>query len=155
MMNEIAEYQPMTAVELRAQVNRIQEIMQSVMKKDVHYGVIPGCKAPSLYKPGAEKIMATFRLIPEYQITDYSTDNEIRYQIVTVLKSSNNVKIGEGIGECSSNEEKYKWRQAICEQEFDETNDDLKRVAYKRKSGGGHYTVKQIRTNLADLRNTI
>lgn len=153
-MNELATYENLTPLEIRAQINLIQEVMKTVMMKDVHYGVIPGCNAPSLYKPGAEKIMATFRLTPEYQIEDLSTDDEVRYLITTILKAPNGLKVGEGIGECSSTEEKYKWRQSVCDEEFENTQEDQRRIAYKRKKDG-YYTVKQVRTNLSDLRNTV
>ena len=55
----------MTANDVVRQVQLIQEIMANVMKVDEHYGTIPGCKKPSLYKPGAEKLSVTFRLSPE------------------------------------------------------------------------------------------
>jgi len=38
--------QAMTAGDVRKQVNLIQEVMEAVMKKDEHYGIIPGCKKP-------------------------------------------------------------------------------------------------------------
>ena len=47
----------LTAADIRKNVNLIQEVMKNVMKKDVHYGTVPGCGIkPVLLKPGAEKI---------------------------------------------------------------------------------------------------
>jgi len=75
MENEIVQYQkPLTAVQVKAQVQLIQQVMESVMLKDVHYGTIPGTPKPTLYKAGSEKILATFRIAayPE-EIEDLST----------------------------------------------------------------------------------
>lgn len=157
-MSEIAlrEDKPLTALAIQAQVNTIQEVMQQVMKPNVHYGVIPGCKEPSLFKPGAEKIMATFRLSPEVEVIDKSDDDQVRYQIKLKLKSSSGIYVGEGVGECSSNEDKYKWRRAVCKEEFDEAPVDRKREKWsKGYQNKPNYKQQQIRTESADLANTI
>ena len=62
-MNEVAvtEVMPLTAAQVKAQVQLIQQVMESVMLKDVHYGTIPGTPKPTLYKAGSEKILSTFR----------------------------------------------------------------------------------------------
>ncbi len=161
-MNELA----LTSKDIRANVNLIQEVMQGVMKKDVHYGIIPGCKKPSLYKPGSEKILSTFRLAVEPQVEDLSNCDEARFRVtarITHIPTGNFV--GCGIGECSSNEEKYKWRKAVCSGEYDETPEDRKRekwvIQYKDgkkvwKDGAYAFTkVQQVRTNIADVANTI
>jgi hypothetical protein len=62
--------------------------------------------------------------------------------------------LGVGIGECSSNEEKYKWRRPVCDQEFEETPEDRKRVVWKTYDGKP-YQQKQVRTNPSDVANTI
>lgn len=144
-----------TAAQIRAQVNLIQEVMQSIMKENTHYGVLPGTNQPSLYKPGAEKIMATFRLSADPQVEDLSTHDEIRYRVKVFLISSSGVNLGAGIGECSTGEEKYKWRKAVCREEFDSVPEDRRRIKYARGRGGSHYTVEQIRTEPADLANTV
>jgi hypothetical protein len=158
-MNEIVihrnELQPLKASEIRQQVGVIQDVLKNVMQKDVHYGVIPGCNAPSLYKPGAEKIMAAFRLAAEPEITDMSTADNIRYLVKVRLVSPSGVSLGAGIGECSSNEDKYKWRKAICKEEFDEAPAERRREKWMRGKGGSGYKVIQIRTEPADLANTI
>jgi hypothetical protein len=52
----------LTANDVQAQINLMQDVMRSTMIDGTHYGTIPGTKTKSLYKPGAEKLMATFRL---------------------------------------------------------------------------------------------
>ena len=113
------------AKRIQAQINMIQEVMKQVMKKEVHYGVIPGCNKPSLLKPGAEKIMATFRLVADNPlIEDLSTPDSIRYRVIQrILDMSGNL-VGSAIGECSSDEEKYKWRKPVCNEEFEATLED-------------------------------
>jgi hypothetical protein len=63
---------PMTTGELSKQAHLIAAILDQVMVKDVHYGVIPGTQKPTLYQAGAEKICATFRLAPRDDVEDLS-----------------------------------------------------------------------------------
>ena len=148
-------YMPMTAIQIRAQVNLIQEVMEAVMQKDVHYGVVPGSKKPSLYKPGAEKLCATFRVAPKYRIEDLSDGDSVRYRITCEgVHQSTGILLGEGLGECSSMEEKYKWRKAVNIHEFAATPEDRKRIKYANGQNGP-YEISQVRTEPADLANTI
>jgi hypothetical protein len=143
-----------TAAEIRAQVNLIQEVMKAVMKDGVHFGTIPGTPKPTLYKPGAEKILSTFRIAIEPIVEDLSTSDEARFRVqARATSQATGVFLGSGVGECSSSEEKYKWRGAICEMEYDETPEDRRRAVWKR--GTKPYQVKQVRTNHADVANTI
>lgn len=142
---------PLTANAVVARVRLIQEVMQKVMKKDTHYGVIPGCGKPSLWKPGAEQLLVTFRIAPsEPKVEDLSTGDSIRYR-VTRTGIANGTPVAAGVGEASSDEEKYKWRSPVCDAEFDATAEDRKRLKFKRD--GSNY--KQVRTNPADVANTI
>lgn len=143
------EGRPLTAADIRHRVNTIQEVMSAVMKRDVHYGVIPGCKKPSLYKPGSEVLLATFQIATSIEVTDLSTDDCIRYQVRVIgTNSATGTLLGEGIGECSSSEEKYKWRKAYDE-EWNATPENRRRIKY------GKYKDKQVRTEPADVANTI
>lgn len=145
----------MTAADIRAQVNLVQEVMQAVMKKDTHYGVIPGTKKPTLYKPGAEVLCTTFRIAVSYQVDDLSDDDSIRYRVRAIAThQTTGIVMGEGIGECSSNEEKYKWRRAVCDEEFDLAPDNRKRLKFSKYQGKVEKS-KQIRTEPADAANTI
>lgn len=147
---------PLSSTEMRQQIGIIQDVLKHVMKPDTHYGVIPGCREPSLYKPGAEKIMATFRLSADPEVTDLSDGDQIRYQVKVHLVSPSGVFVGAGIGECSSNEEKYKWRNAVCQEEFDEAPADRKREKWnKGYQNNPPFKRFQIRTEPADLANTI
>ena len=156
-MNEMIpmENRGMTAADVKAGVQLIQQVMESVMIRDVHYGTIPGTPKPTLYKAGSEKILTTFRIAAyPKEVDDLSTRDEARFRVkVHGIHQPTNMLIGVGIGECSSDEEKYKWRKPVCDQEFDATPEDRKRVKWNK--GNPPYQVKQIRTNPADVANTI
>jgi hypothetical protein len=149
--------EPRTANDIRAQVNRIQEVMQSVMKNGVHYGTIPGCgDKPALLKPGAEKLMMTFRMAVDPQIEDFSNDSHCRYRVLAKLTFiPTGAFLGQGIGECSSDEEKYAWRRVAVEQEWHEADPADRREKWMRGKQNSSYKVKQIRTNPADVANTV
>lgn len=153
-MSEMVVYQeppPLSAKEIKAQVNLIQEVMAAVMQKGTHYDTIPGCgNKPALLKPGAEKIMATFRIAAEPEVDDLSTPGEVRYRVRCRGVSATGRVVGIGIGECSSGEKKYCWRAAVSQDEWDATPEDQKRVNYTRDG-----STKQIKANPADVANTV
>lgn len=153
-MNQLSviEHHPsksLTAADIRHRVNTIQEVMNAVMKRDVHYGIIPGCKKPSLYKPGSEVLLTTFQIATSIEVTDLSTDDCVRYQVRVIgTHAPSGTLLGEGIGECSSNETKYKWRKAY-DDEWNATDENRRRVTF------GKYKDKQVRVDPADVANTI
>lgn len=159
-MNELIpmENRQVTAADIKAGVQLIQQVLATVMIKDVHYGVIPGTPKPTLYKPGSEKILTTFRIAAyPKEVDDLSTYDEARFRVkVHGIHQTTGYLIGVGIGECSSMEEKYKWRKPVCDEEFNETPEDRRRTVWK-KGGQGNppYQLKQVRTNPADVANTI
>lgn len=158
-MNEIVLTEaPLTAANVQAQVNLIQEVMAMTMKNGEHYGTIPGCgDKPALLKPGAEKLCSTFRMAPEPIVEDLSDFDSARYRITCKMTSQvSGAFLGAGIGECSSNEDKYKWKRTYIDEEFAETPDDRKREKWcKGKGNKSNYQIKQIRTNAPDIANTI
>jgi len=152
MSNELMKQEPLTAAQVKANVKTIQEILEKVMLKDVHYGRVPGCgDKPALLKAGAEKIMSTFRLSADPVVTDLSTSNCARYRVTLRLLAVDGTFFGAGVGEASTDEEKYKWKKAACKEEFETTPEDMRRVKYGRDGS----KTEQIRTNSADLANTV
>lgn len=107
----IEEY-AMSADRLLAQVSLLQKVMHSVMKENEHYGVIPGCKKPSLYKPGAEKLGVTFRLVPHFDIKRSEMPNGHReYEVIChLMHAPTGQSFGDGVGSCSTMEAKYRYR---------------------------------------------
>lgn len=147
----------LTATDLRAQVNLVQEVMKAVMKEGTHYGTIPNTPKPSLWKPGAEVLAATFRIAVSYRIEDLSTLDVVRYRITaTGTHQTTRIVMGDGMGECSSGEEKYKWRKSLNKREFDATPENHRRTKfgydkYKKQE----YEILQVRTEPVDHANTI
>ena len=150
---EVRPLEPLkrTAAEIKADVNLIQQVLKSVFKKDVHFGVIPGTKKNTLYKPGAEYIMVIFRLCGEPIIEDLSTPDEIHYRIrIKVTHQITGATVGWGVGEGSSSEEKYKWKKAVLG-EYNATPEDRRRLKYYDEGK----PVMQVRANIADVANTV
>lgn len=94
------------------QIQLIQAVMKEAMKENEHYGIIPGCQKPSLYKPGAEKLSLTFRLSPTYEITDIPLPNAHReYRVIcTITHIPTSAIFGQGVGSCSTMEGKFRFR---------------------------------------------
>jgi hypothetical protein len=100
------------------QVNLIQQVMKAVMKKDEHYGIIPGTDKPTLLKPGAEKLNMTFRFAPSFTVEvvelpsppgAHEGHREYRVRCVLTHIPSGAV-MGEGVGSASTLETKWRYR---------------------------------------------
>lgn len=138
-----------------ARVRRIQEVMQAVMKDGTHYGTIPGTPKPTLYQPGAELLCVTFRIATSPRVEDLCSDDTIRYRVTMQATSQvSGEMLGEGVGECSSDEEKYRWRRPVCDEEWAETPESHRREKWVRGKQG-NFKAKQVRTSPADVANTI
>ena len=106
---------PMSVEDLVGQVNLIQKVMSAVMRDGEHYGKIPGCgDKPTLLQPGAQKLLVTFRLAPEYAITERQMDKAHReYQVLCTLKTIGSGSfVGQGAGSASTMEGKWRFRIA-------------------------------------------
>jgi hypothetical protein len=139
-----------------ARVQLIHTVMEKVMIKDTHYGVVPGTNKPTLLKPGAEVLATTFQLAPTVTTDIQRSEDAIRVTCHVSLHSvQSGLFLGEGVGECSTGEEKFKWRASVSDEEFNSVPEDKKRIAYKKGKGGSAYTIKQIRQNPDDMANTV
>lgn len=150
----------MTTQELLNQALRIDEVLKRVMKQDIHYGVIPGTQKPTLYQAGAEKICATFRLAPRYEVEDLSDpqENFYRYRAKCSLHTiRDGLFVGSAMGEASSAEEKYQWEAAVCKEHYDSTDAGRRRIKFKktRDNEAGFVEILQVQRNCADLANTV
>lgn len=118
--------QSMTVVGIHRQIQLIQEVMKSEMKKGEHYGTIPGCgPKPALMKAGAEKLSLLFKMAPRFKIEMVDLGNGHReYRIVTELYHIISGKfLGEGLGSSSTMETKHRYRNLakkcpVCDGEF-------------------------------------
>lgn len=178
MTNEIAVKPdaPLSAIEIKTQVQLIQRVMQSVMQNNQHYGTVPGCgNKPTLLKPGAEKLALTFKLRPvmenERDIVITELQNGHRdYNVYCHILNSQGVELATGIGSCSTMESKYRYRNAVDYEITGEKipTDAKERKAEYRKAGHGmkqvdgqwHWvkytsTEKTENPDIADVYNTV
>ena len=158
-MNELAvadRSAPLTAQQIKQNRMAINLLMRQVMKEGEDYGTIPGSNKPSLRKPGSEKVLAMFHLAVRPRVEDLSGPDFVKYRITVELYIvGSDTFVGAGVGECSSDEEKYRWREAVCQEEWQEANEvGLARKKYKNSSKGP-YSVLQVRTHHADIANTV
>jgi hypothetical protein len=152
---------PMSAKEVSAQVQAIQQIMAGVMKEGTHYGTIQGTTKPTLYKAGAEALLSAFRIAVKPVVEDLSANDEVRYRVICEgIHVLTGRTVGYGAGECSSQEEKYAWEYAT-EAQYEQTLATRRRIKF---GWDWHPTIrgkkvdsekKQVRTNAFDKANTI
>lgn len=143
---------------VQARMQTILDVMANVLEEGKDYGRIPGTDKPSLYKPGAEKLMLTFQLAAARPtIDDLSTDDDaVRYRVTVPIEGPDGRALAVGIGEASSNEEKYRWRKPVVDEEFFDTPEAMRREKWFRgKDGKPNWKGKQVRTSPADVANTI
>lgn len=94
----------------------IETAMTSAMKQDVDYGVIPGVKKPSLFKPGAEKLCLLLMLAPTFpndrRVVLHGTDGHLDVESCCVLvHTPTGTVVAEGHAYCSTRESRYAFRQ--------------------------------------------
>ena len=153
---------PIVSVQETLQNMRVvQQVMQTVMKKDTHYGVIPGCKQPSLYKAGSEALLSTFHIAVEPVVEEFISRDargrvtEIRYRVKCIGRHiGTGREVGYGVGECSTGEDKYAWRRAVCLEEYDATDETDRRIKWSKYQGKVQKT-EQVRVASADVANTV
>jgi len=103
----------LTVEELAAQVEKIHKVMATLMKPEVHYGVIPGTKKPTLYKPGAELLCMLFRLDPQPATEKIRDGDHLTVEsTMTLWHIPTGLRWGSGQGSCSTRESKYAYRKA-------------------------------------------
>jgi hypothetical protein len=144
-----------TLARIKAEKQLVRHAMEDVMKKDMHYGTIPGTQKPTLYDAGATTILSLFHIALDPTVEDLSTPDQIRYRVCQAARHApTGTMLGSAYGEASSNEEKYKWRRAVCKEEFDATPENRRRVKWA-KGRDGVYSLNQVRTEPADIANTV
>ena len=144
---------PLTVQQVLTHVALIQQIMSAAMKEGEHYGRIPGCgDKPTLLKPGAEKLCLLFRLAPAYDVEERQLERGHReYRVTTTLTSiTSQVLIGQGVGACTTLENKFRFRAGAAEA----TDRPVPRVYWETRQddpakaqellGGKGYTVKKV-----------
>lgn len=95
-----------------ARVAKVKAVMTKVMREGDHYGVIPGTPKPTLFKPGAEILLLTFRLDPQYASVEEHDGSHLTVKSVcTLWHIPTGNRLGSGEGSCSTKESKYAYRR--------------------------------------------
>lgn len=101
------------ASELVERLSVIREAMDTAMKKDIDYGLVPGTDKPTLFKPGAEKLSVLFQL--DLQVTNAKSwgpgDHLTVESKATAFHAPSGQRLGSGEGMCTTKEKKYAVRK--------------------------------------------
>ncbi|MGD9678913.1 MAG: hypothetical protein AB7V16_11285 [Vulcanibacillus sp.] len=96
----------------KERINMLQSFVKDMMIPNVDYGIIQGCKKPSLLKPGAEKLCDIFGFSKQLEVLNRIEDwnsGLFHYEIKVVLTNKKTGLVeAEGIGCCNSKEKKFK-----------------------------------------------
>ena len=138
-------------------INQWQNLVQTHLKKDKDYGIIPGTSKPTLYKPGAEKIVMLGKLRSTFDILDETKDYDkefFQFEVRWNLWAGENL-ICQGVGLCSSKEDKYRYRW-VGENKLP-NNIKKENLMWREKSGKyGKYKQYRIENeDICSIANTI
>jgi hypothetical protein len=146
---------PLSVPAVIERLNHVQAIIRDVMRKDVHFMQLPGTAKQTLTKEGSEILLATFQIAVDPLVEDLSTEDVVRYRVRCLgIHTASGTVVGFGLGACSSNEDKYKWRAPVCQEEYDETPETRRRTKWF-KGKDRPFKAPQIRTNPEEVANTI
>ncbi len=132
------------------------EVIQKMMQENVHMGLIPGAKKPSLWQPGAQLLdnlhgyAPTFTILKE--VEDW--DKGFFHYVVNcrMIRRRDNIVVGEGIGSCNSREKKF--RESVYHGDDEGTPVDPRdnvNTYLKQASKRAHVTATLNATGLSDL----
>lgn len=143
--NEVAVFEPILPVtkqDLDAEFERrkiLKEFVQSQMLEGVDYGIIPGTKTQSLYKPGAEKLAQLFGVGVRISSKDKEIDLHQNFAMFSYTMEAYHLRTGTVIAQCegstNSHEKKWKTRYAAGAKEETPIGDimnTLMKMAQKR-----------------------
>ena len=99
----------MSVDEIVEEVALIKEVMKRILRPNVHYGIVPGAKKPTLWQPGADILNRLFKLAPTFEvISSVRNGKMISYTVRCAVRHRITGEIwAEGFGSCSTLESKY------------------------------------------------
>lgn len=100
---------------LSNQRSQLRAFIKNELQKDSDYGIIPGVKKESLYKPGAEKLANIFQLGSRIIKSEKQIDLKENFAMISITVETFHLPTGKAIsqceGICNSQEKKYKTRK--------------------------------------------
>lgn len=98
------------------QLGLVREFIYHELRDGADYGRVSGCgDKPTLLQPGAQKICLFFNVYPDYEVERQDLgEGHMDYVVKTTLVArGTSLKVGSGVGSCSSMEKKFRYRQQI------------------------------------------
>ena len=114
---QVQRYEPaamtLSMKQIGDRVNMVHQVLENVMKRDTHYGTVPGCGSKMvLLKPGADVLAMTFRLVPQFAVNRTDMENGHReYDVTCSMHGPDGSLLGQGVGSASTMEKKYRYRK--------------------------------------------
>jgi hypothetical protein len=127
----------------------VHQVLERVMKKGTHYGTVPGCGARMvLFKPGADVLAMTFRLVPQFKVDITRIENDHReYDVTCSMYGPDGNMLGQGVGSGSTMEKKYRYVAGAERSDIADVYNTVLKMAKKRALVDATLTV----TGAADL----
>jgi len=99
--------------EMKEQRKQLEKFVVEQLRDGTDYGVIPGVKEKSLFKPGAEKMASIFQLGSRIVKTDRTVDIKENFAMYEVTVEIFHVPSGKAIAQCTgvTNSQEKKWRE--------------------------------------------
>lgn len=168
-------------------VHNIHSLFKEHLIEGVHYGVLPGTDKKMLFKPGAELIAMYFNVRPIYEISihtfedlnieyrEFHREYEVICKLMKYVGQNEYLEVGQGIGNCSTLESKYRFRNGeavdtgqvppkdywnVYNQDKAKAKAMLPKNHIVKKNAAGSYTIHQLsgkvpNDNIADIWNTV
>lgn len=140
----------------KARLAQLAAFVKSVMVEGHDFGTIPGTDKPTLYKPGAEKLLEMYGLAATYDVTQRVEDWERgfwHYEVrCRITSRRDGGSVGEGLGSCNSMEARYRWRTEWWNGNGAPTGEGWKQ---KRTKNGARWVRRVENEDRWDLPNTL
>lgn len=146
-----------------ANINLLTAKFSEWLVEDEDYTVrlFPGQKKPALLDPGATKLRSFFRAYPKHRVLERVVETEegeerIRYVVEATLYHINGVPVASGVGSCSSDEKRYKYRwinEDDLRKVYGFEDEDLQKL--KSRGQGGRRQLYVKNPEILDLDNTL
>lgn len=100
------------------QLKHLQELCKAYLVPGIDFGKQPGTDKDALFQPGAQKLCEVYGFNAKPIVVSKTEDWDREPPLfdylfeTTLIRRSDNLIMGYGMGECNSYESKYKWRQA-------------------------------------------
>jgi len=105
---------------LKENIKLVEVFIGEALEAGIDFGLIPGTTSPTLFEPGASKILNLFNACDDPEIIRFlETDRLISITVKSYIKHRlSGLVLATGIGACSTTETKYKYRWVENPEEY-------------------------------------